>query len=190
MIPFCECFQTFECTFPVGIYNETTRDHFGGVYLPQPPPHIVIPGMLTGCMPHRSLLKSNLACFYDRTCLNLLGECFNETMLLKKSRFSPNTTVEVLFTELFLESLNNNSEYTRYFNQCIPIMYTYVYSRRFDLLHMVTTVISIFGGLCVIFRFLSPLFIKFYRRMRRVRMENECQEEENRSGKRLFFRVL
>ena len=37
-IPFCECFRTFECTFPTGIYNETPQYNPGGAYIPQPPP--------------------------------------------------------------------------------------------------------------------------------------------------------
>ncbi|UJR19114.1 hypothetical protein I4U23_022245 [Adineta vaga] len=178
LVPYCECVWTFDCTFPAGIYNEEPRNGLGGLYLPQPPPLSLVSGMLTGCIPSSSILQSNLQCFYDRACVSTLGERFNETILLTRSRFLPNTTIEVLLTELLLESLHNASSYVNYFMECAPTMCTYLYSRRFDVLHMFTTVTSIFGGLSVIFRVLSPIIIKFYRRFTRVRTENEHQEEE------------
>ncbi|CAF1194236.1 unnamed protein product, partial [Adineta ricciae] len=176
-VPSCSCTSTFECTFPAGIYNEDPRNGLGGLILPQSPPLAIIPGILTGCTPSSSILQSTLECFFNRSCLTMLDDPFNGTIVLTKSRFSPNTTVNVLFTELFLESLHNTSDYISYFSECAPLMCTYIYSRRFDVLHMVTTVTSIFGGLCVIFRLLSPLLIKFYRRITLVRTEIEQLEE-------------
>ncbi|CAF1550973.1 unnamed protein product [Adineta ricciae] len=52
---------------------------------------------------------------------------------------------------------------------------------------MAAIVTSIFGDLCVIFRLLSSLFIKFYRRITRIRTETE-QPEENRA--RTSIRLL
>lgn len=175
-VPYCECVWTFDCTFPAALYNETLRAGVGGLHLPQPPPLSVVPGMLTGCTVRNSLLQSTLVCFFDSACVGMLGGRFNETILSTTSRFLTNTTVEVLFRELFLESLHDASDYASYFTECAPSMCTYLYSRRFDILHMITTVTSVFGGFCVIFRFLSPYMIKLYRRIIPTPTVNDNQE--------------
>jgi len=82
-----------------------------------------------GCYPIDSLLLSTLECFYDKNCVQILIDNYdfdrvgllrpleNRTLRIqplsnKSSRFSPNTTINQIFSQLFVEDWVNSSHFT------------------------------------------------------------------------------
>ncbi|CAF1245561.1 unnamed protein product [Adineta steineri] len=129
-----------------------------------------IPGMIQTRSPLRSVLLSTLECFYNDTCLSLI---INEI----DSRISPTNfstlnlsllgenesqydRIEILVNKLFIQSFNYQISYESYFNQCHPISCQYTYQNRFDIMHIITTITGLLGGLNFILRLLIPSMIK------------------------------
>ncbi|CAF4386382.1 unnamed protein product [Rotaria sp. Silwood2] len=76
------------------------------------------------------------------------------------SRFAQTATIEQLITELMIEQLTTTIDFSTYYAKCNPTFCTYSYTRRFDILFIITMVINVFGGLSTILSFLSPLLMK------------------------------
>ncbi|CAF5101626.1 unnamed protein product [Rotaria sp. Silwood1] len=72
------------------------------------------------------------------------------------TRFSVNDTIETLAYNMFIETWISNVSYEMFFNACEPKECTYTYHYRFDALEVLTTFLSIFGGLSVRLRFFVP----------------------------------
>ncbi|CAF3444333.1 unnamed protein product [Rotaria socialis] len=69
------------------------------------------------------------------------------------SRFSPTTSISVIVGELFIEIWINQSSYESYYAACEPQYCRYEYTRRNDLLYLLTSLHGVNGGLTVGLRF-------------------------------------
>ncbi|CAF4201640.1 unnamed protein product [Rotaria sp. Silwood2] len=172
----CSCSSNNVCTHQVGIYNQTGRagvnisTKFGDLTT-DPPLLLTIPGIMVGCLPYDSLLRSTFECFYNQSCIDQIQIFINGLELitpLSSSRFEHNTTVNNLFDQLFIELWNQTINFTGYFQVCSPHSCTYSYARRFDLLYVIVTLISLFGGLKTILFFSTPQIVKFIRKFRKI----------------------
>jgi hypothetical protein len=69
-----------------------------------------------------------------------------------------------------VEHWYSNISFEKYYNKCEPVQCTYTVLSRNDALFIVTTVISLFGGLVTIFKIIVPrimnVFMKCIRRER------------------------
>jgi hypothetical protein len=83
------------------------------------------------------------------------------------SRFSINTTIEVLMKALFLEKWNVSFSYEQYYNTCAPISCTYNIEQQFDLSLVVVTAVAVYGGLNKGLRILIPLLVSLILLLRR-----------------------
>ena len=164
----CSCATDRFCSKPTvskdTVYNRT---------VPSPP------GIVSGCNLLESILQSSLSCFYSLECVNetrrlmrLSGELIDDlsanveywmnkgyTMSLNASatHFSVNDTLEKLAHAMFIESWTSETSYERFFNACAPNYCTGTYYYRFDALDVLTTFLSVYSGLTVVLRFLTPL---------------------------------
>ncbi|CAF1223849.1 unnamed protein product [Rotaria sp. Silwood1] len=172
----CSCIINNTCVHQAGIYNRTgsagvnTSTVFGDLTI-DPPLLLIIPGIMVGCLPYNSLFSSTLECFYNQSCIDQIQIFINGLSLvtpLSLSRFSQNTTVNDLFNQLFIELWNEKINFTNYFQVCSPQSCTYSYDRRFNLLYVVVTIISLFGGLKTILYFSAPLIVMIIRRLRKL----------------------
>ena len=137
-----------------------------------------VPGISSGCTYYERLLGSDLRCFYDRTCINTMLSMFNVDMPNRlplpnasykfsplnaaiHSKFSPNTTIEVLFNELNLEQWVVLPNYEGHYAICKPKSCTYLVTERSGLTDTISKVISYFGGLSVTLKLLVPLLVRF-----------------------------
>ncbi|CAF1673273.1 unnamed protein product, partial [Adineta ricciae] len=137
-------------------------------------------------------LLSSLECIYDPSCLALLiaWRSFNisDTIIKPleratlnistlnpyiKSRFLPNTTVDIITAQLFIEEWITMSSYEKYYNQCAPSECTYTYTRRFDILHMTASLIGIWTGLTLCLRLIVPLGMKIIFKCLSIRSINQ-----------------
>jgi hypothetical protein len=149
----CSCLTLRGCPRPAALFNLTARLI-----------RTTIPGMVFDCLMLDAALASSLECFYQSSCLALLE---NEAVIQMEvkplhdpSQFSPKATIEQLLTALMIEQLKATIDFSNYYLKCNPTFCTFSYSSSFNALFMITTVISVFSGVSLLLRFLSPMIIK------------------------------
>ncbi|CAF1045763.1 unnamed protein product [Rotaria sordida] len=160
----CRCDRTSDCVYPAGIYNQSRAIIPNEVFSLDVSPLFMIPGFQVGCVPQNALLQSTLECFYNQSCLDIvisLTDALRTVSALNISnsfsRFSPTTTIGILFDNLMVESWENSTDFAAYFQACAPKACSYSYLQRFFLTYMIATMASIFGGLSVALRITSPV---------------------------------
>ncbi|CAF0804742.1 unnamed protein product [Adineta steineri] len=162
---YCNCQLMSNCAFQAGYYSYAIRPLNAQLspYLPSPPPKLVVPGILVGCLPHDSMLLSTLECFYNRSCLSLIGvsQAIIPLNAAAASSFRVNTTVNTLFEQLFVETWQNSSNFTSYYNACHLEACSYTYTQPGNLLYAMTMLLSLIGGLTTVLGILVPLLVKF-----------------------------
>lgn len=185
------CLYTNEQTsrLPGGIYTDRNRydyvefiDLDGGVDNASTSminATVTLPGILISCLPMESLLHSTLECFFNETCLNIIISYLNHSKrsstsfsALNISRFLPETTVETLMNESFIEEWMINTSYAQYFNQCQPSFCQYSKEERNNALYIFTMIISLYGGLKTVLTFLIPMLITTIRKKRQEQTAN------------------
>jgi hypothetical protein len=152
----CSCLDPSGCPQHTFLFENHTSTHGTGV-----------PGMIFNCQPFDGVLASSLECFYQSSCLSLLQQALSIPMkpiplTSTGSRFSPNTTMQALVNNLMIEQLIDETLFTQYYSRCDPTYCIYSYSRRFDVLFIVTLVISAFGGISTIAKLVSRLLVKLF----------------------------
>lgn len=107
--------------------------------------------MMIGCLPITSLRLSTLECFYNQTCLNQMKTILNiENITIsaldstQTSQFFPNTTLNHIIDHLMLEKWTNQTNFTKYFDQCNPQECTYSLIEQNSALSIFATLL----GLC------------------------------------------
>jgi hypothetical protein len=127
---------------------------------------IPIMGLKIGCTPTESFLASTLACFYNPSCVLLIYDQLNYNdsismpLSINASRFSTNTPVIDLVNKVFIENWTITINYPSYFDQCKPSLCSYTYIEQVNLLYTVTVIFSLYGGLNLILKWLSPIIIR------------------------------
>ena len=173
----CSCATSSSCSQPAKFFG----DDFA--------PYYTVSDIFQGCTPLDSLLKSTLSCFFSPTCLRVFlnaipltgtgllysAEPYSMAPLSFSSnntRFRVNDSFETLVNALFIDSWSIAVSYTHYFDACQPLHCTYVFTQRLDITRVLTTFLSVFGGLSVILRFGTPHLMrivkKLYDRFRRT----------------------
>ncbi|CAF4109964.1 unnamed protein product, partial [Adineta steineri] len=118
-------------------------------------------GMLSGCYPLESILQSTLTCLSDQTCIDPTKtfKALNSSLSIS-SRFPLNTTIESIVNELMVEELLSNMSYEAYYKQCAPLSCTYSYVDNRNVIDGITILISLYGGLVIIYRLLAIFIVK------------------------------
>ncbi|UJR06898.1 hypothetical protein I4U23_011188 [Adineta vaga] len=147
-----------------------------------------VKGLKIGCTPSESFLLSTLECFYDQSCLSLIQQYTNSThdmnlttplSTIVKSRFLPNTTINKLIEHLFMEEWNTTKDYELYFKQCLPLSCSFTYIEQVNLLHTITVLFGLQGGLAIILKWICPKLIGItmkiyeYRKKRRIHIQSQ-----------------
>lgn len=66
------------------------------------------------------------------------------------------TSIDTLAGELMVDDWLKNIDYDAYFAQCRPLVCSYSYTERFNILYIITTMMGLFGGLTTTLRFIAP----------------------------------
>jgi len=140
--------------------------------------NISIKGMKMGCTPSESFLSSTLECFYDQSCLDLIQQYTNYSKSLNplstiSSRFSPNTTINELVKNSFIEDWPTAMNYSSYYKQCSPSLCSYTYVENFSVLYIITVILGIQGGLTIVLKWICPKLVRiaskiYYKRKNRI----------------------
>ena len=127
----------------------------------------IVKGFFAACTPLEALLKSTLDCLYDIHCLKLLPEYFpsmNQTYFNLSDYVlqfeNTNRTVHNHLSNLFIEQWITKLNYSNYFNNCNPSICTYTTTDIIDYSYAVGLFISLYGGLIITLRLISPVLIK------------------------------
>ena len=160
--PPCECFplSTNDCYQNMRLYNYTSSwsDY-------------TVSGLFRAWSPFESLLISTFECFYNQECLTEIVKYINTNVsksnftVLKSSVSSQSKTqygaIEILSSNLFIQSWNENISYLSYFNQCHPLKCQYTNESRLVIIYIITTVFGLIGGLNIVLRLITPIIVKF-----------------------------
>ncbi|CAF0735488.1 unnamed protein product [Adineta steineri] len=160
------------CTVSTGIYfnkliNGTTSNSVWGLFPIEP--EFKVAGVLVGNLILYAVLQSNLSCLYNKTCLSELNTYLNDSLFpfnatpLKLSSSSL-PTVQDLVEELMVDVWEMKSSYEYYFNACNPLACTYTYVHQFDVIYVITTVISFIGGIVTILMLVILPTVTFLRK--------------------------
>ena len=151
----CTCDQNSHCS--IGL----VRDDF-----------TTVDGVSTRCFVLNSVLKSTLKCWYNQTCLDqLLSSTEFNTRALRNvsaldlsitSRFTIGDLVEEILGELMVEQYNLSWSYDRFYTLCKPAYCIITYSQRSSIVYIITTVISLFGGLNVGLKIICPFLTNIF----------------------------
>ena len=133
----------------------------------------IIDGVITGCSPLESFLRSTLECIYDQDCLDFM--CFISFRLFRpgvsrfsnvsvlgmnsSKRFSPQTKIESILNVMMIDEWSNSSSYEQFYNACAPALCTYSYTAKSNFFYVINLLIAQYGGLKVTLTFLIPLII-------------------------------
>ncbi len=136
------------------------------------------PGLVVGCLPLESFLRSTLECFYDQVCVNNMSSyflVFNHPKALNNtsSRFASNVSGNTLLEQMFIESWSSNVSYEKFFQQCQPTLCSYILIEKYNILFVVTTVTGLYGGLTILLKLAVPFVMnQLYKVGRRFRQNN------------------
>ncbi|CAF1118796.1 unnamed protein product [Adineta ricciae] len=120
---------------------------------------VVIRGFYTGCYMLTALLHSTLEVVFNQTLLNILTQSSDRYSVLNSSFFDV-ITVESLVRQMFVTNWWNETSFEDYFHQCAPISCQYTIIQRNDFLFVLTTLISLFGGLSSALRIISSFLVQ------------------------------
>ncbi|UJR12163.1 hypothetical protein I4U23_016340 [Adineta vaga] len=154
------------------------------------PPDLVIPGLVVGCYPIDGLRMSTLECFYSSTCISSIINFFdyyteingslpvnfvppsipvinvNPLSSSIPSRFSITNPITYLIDDLFIEYWSKTSVYENYYAACAPSLCQYQYVRRNDLVYVITSILSLYGGVTIGLRFIIWKTLYIYKKFK------------------------
>ena len=161
----CSCGFSRRCTMVAMLFNVNQTAFYK------------LDGVRLGCTILESVLQSSLKCFYSMACIDSLTEALplGDTLpdpwfMIEPGRFLPmesnqstfnvNDTMETIISRMFINRWEEEVSYDGYFQGCGPRECTYTSYYRFDPLDIITTFLSIFGGLSTVLRVLVPILLK------------------------------
>lgn len=126
-----------------------------------------VPGFYVGCFVVEALRQSDLRCFYNQSCLHDLLDYMQTRSSItvdslnssSQSRFSMETSLGMIIDQLMVEEWNWTVHHDNYYAVCQPIECRYTFEGRNNLMSILTTVISIVGGLITVLKLAVPPFV-------------------------------
>ncbi|CAF2807696.1 unnamed protein product [Rotaria sp. Silwood2] len=127
----------------------------------------LVPGFRVGCNPIQSLLQSTLECLYNVTCIDKIKPNDSTSHVIFRALDSTRSTstilVQSLVDDLMVDRWETNVVYEYYYKACGPLYCIYSLDLRFDKVYVLTTIISLSGGLTVTLKLVLPLAVKIGR---------------------------
>ena len=154
------------------------------------PPDLILPGLVIGCLPIHGMRMSTLECFYSSNCIDIIISYLGyytsidgslpvnftipEKLALQipplnssfLSRFSPSTSIGTIMDELFVEQWTNMTTYEAYFAACAPRFCRFEYTKQKNAILVISTLLSLYGGLTTSLRLLTWNAVRLYHHAR------------------------
>jgi hypothetical protein len=157
----CTCDLSSQCVKPGTVSNK------------------LILGLMVGCYPLESLLKSTFQCLYNTTCFSQLqtsNESFTSLNISLASRYPINSTVESILNELMIEEWSKNISYKKYYNECAPSYCSYTYRGHSPKIEVFMDFLGLYGGLMIIIQFVVFILVTLWQYIIK-RRNNRIQPE-------------
>jgi hypothetical protein len=139
----------------------------------------MMPGLMVGCYPLESLLKSTLHCLYNASCFPLFQSNINRLFVPLDesipSQYQKNSTVESILNQLMVEKWVSNVIYEKYYAECAPSSCSYI--ERRPALDVVVLFLELHGGLVIIMDVVVLILIAVWKEIliRQRRHHNQVQ---------------
>ncbi|CAF1441651.1 unnamed protein product [Adineta ricciae] len=163
----CSCATNPSCKQPLTIYDDNRTYRLMGIY--------------QGCLFIDSVLLSTTECFFSNYCINTLKSFMLTAHPLHKllkalnssilSSYQPNTTMDIIVNNLFIEDWNALYFYNQYYNQCQPSYCSYTKEENENRFDVLTKLIAIYGGLSMILKICVPILVNVIKRKKGERGE-------------------
>ena len=157
----CSCALSPKCSMPATMFTGNDEVFFTSKTL------------RLGCTILETVLQSSLECFYSKSCFALLIDGWfldhpwidpsiwnmsqgHNAINHGLSTFAENDTMETIVSRMFINRWEHELSYEGFFRGCATRECTYTRHYRFDVLDIVTTFLSVFGGLSIGLHFLVP----------------------------------
>lgn len=142
----CNCMSSSLCLSTMKLQDTI------GASIPNP---FYVPGFFISCFRLNALLSSTLETFYNQTFVDIMNANLTKGIELFKINFTaldatrnlPNETIDSVVSRLFVDDWSQNISFSNYFTACGAQSCNYTYIDRQNLISLITSVISIFGGL-------------------------------------------
>ncbi|CAF1531152.1 unnamed protein product [Adineta ricciae] len=148
-----------------------------------------IKGFLAGCTPLQALLGSTLDCLCDHKCIQLLLHAFpklNQLNISWPDSILPtkkeNISINNYFKALFVTNWSLNADYPTYFHQCSPSTCTYTVKDQMNLSYAITLLISLYGGVIIILRFVASCTIDLFIKLKSYSDKSVRNSNEQRTN--------
>ncbi|CAF1376343.1 unnamed protein product [Adineta ricciae] len=128
-----------------------------------------VPGFVEGCYPFWGLIRSQLFCLYNKSCLFELIDHLEATFQVNistlkehssSSIFNSSTSIGELLSKMMVEQWDQNISYEKYYKKCQPKQCQYTYIKKFHINYMISTILGITGGLSLSLRIIVPYLIQ------------------------------
>ncbi|CAF1265058.1 unnamed protein product [Adineta ricciae] len=161
----CSCDTDAACAEPAAIY--------GGLL---PSSIYTVQGFMVGCYVVDAILQSNLQLLYTQSSIddlqtraqynNYTSFLMNATALKTSlfSQYNITTPVSVMSQKLMTEQWFSEVNYPAYYKTCHPIECKYTYTEKYDIFYIITTIISLIGGLTMILQIVVPRLVAMIRK--------------------------
>ncbi|UJR29678.1 hypothetical protein I4U23_017226 [Adineta vaga] len=154
---------------------------------------VTIDGFFAGCTPFEGLLPSTLNCLYDIKCLMLLFDYFpilnqmhsnwTDSVLSSKQE---NISLNNYLLDLFIEEWSTEMNYSIYFDRCACSFCTYTTTDQTNVLYAMALLISLYGGLIIVFRLIAPFLINIAWKLKHCSKNITVNSEYNATHIRKF----
>ena len=156
----CSCALHMNCTSEAYFIDDNSLEK------------VPITGLKIGCTPTESFLSSTLECFYDSSCVNIIKEYTNYsstlTSLSNQSSID-NITIGELVQNLFINQWSTTKTYSSYYQECAPLLCSYTYIQRINLIYIASFLFGLQGGLTIVLQWICPRIIQFIITIKRNR---------------------
>lgn len=172
MIGNCYCALDIQCQIPASIWT-------GIIDLwTHPMPEVIynVTGSVLACFPTESFFRSHFDCFYSNNieCFSSLINAISRNNTLPANfdlqplnsslptRFSQTDLMSTIVYKLMLEQWSPTISYENYFHQCSPSQCVHSKVEHTSPIEILTTIISLYGGLSIALRLLMPYVMKIF----------------------------
>ena len=156
-----------------------------------------VPGLIRACTMFETAMLSDLRCFFNQTCLNLILSMYNVDMPGRNplsaatlaiqalnssipSPFRSDDTIRVLWKDLLTIDWKFIIDYDSYYAKCAPALCIYPLEKRLDILYSITTVIGLFGGLAVSLKLFLTVTVRLILWINGIRVERQAMGQQGK----------
>ncbi|CAF1251650.1 unnamed protein product [Adineta steineri] len=119
--------------------------------------NITVSGFQTGCYMLSALMNSTLEAFYNQ---KFIDKVSNSSQSFKKLNSSNSSwKIEILLSQMFVESWSDQILYEKYFQSCAPELCTYRKIQHYSFWNILIILIGLFGGLTKALKIITPILI-------------------------------